>query len=637
MTQATLRETILQKKLFILLVTGATRSGKTTLAEWLKASRRDSERIRIVSQDDHYPNPKGMRMVALQGAPYVKVTCWDDDNSVDWDGLHAAFASLVDDVDEETTIVVEGHALIADAWLLELASTVVCVAIDMWHCFELRVSAGGKRQAHLPYMIEAWRLHVARFDAAEEHMRDASKFKFVDTDRLAQLTASSKRGVDRLAVALDVLNSVCTLTLGDFMHLMHNNAPTAPSSGTHQRIELDSFVPDDLSQREGVLMAVFLGVALGDASGAWCEFHRGRPVVWRDGQLTVPLIMAGRGGVRGAPAGAITDDFQMTLLAFKTIAANRGTYDRAAHTRAYIEWASQMPGGIGNNTRALFQNPRIADYNRTHAKYIAAWREAHADPSKLSRSNGTLMRASAFLGIAERGAAMRAAVEDAAVSNNNPLNTLANALYVSILFDVHNQDFGRVDIREWLTPAYIDECAATVGISDVKQTRAVVLHAISSPHYDATEADGDMNELVNSKDKKGFVLVALWVALRYYRDNALKNERFGETIRRVVELGGDTDTNAAITGALIAGRIGLAKLMETERFNLQVLLNVPYHMSTIKVIEGLTPANLPRALIAARNAVVEDARPRQTNKRRSPSDDDDDETENSHEEKRAKK
>jgi hypothetical protein len=184
----------------------------------------------------------------------------------------------------------------------------------------------------------------------------------------------------------------------------------------------------------------------------------------------------------------------------------------------------------------------------------------------------------------------------------------------------------------------------TYGNKEFRRVREVVYHAIDSPFYNKKENIGDMSALVNSKDKKGFVLVALWVAFRYYRmwriSTSPKRMSIGETLRRVVCLGGDTDTNAAIAGALLGADAGASYLLVCEADNVEVILNVEYQYSTVKNVDNLTPASLPKYLnklydlyggTASTTNIEENSTSSSDNstssKRKNSDDDDDDETE----------
>lgn len=541
--------------------------------------------------------------------------------------------------------------LVENEALLRVASKIVCLSVEKWLCFERRLAAAAKRQSYLPYMIEMWREHVTRFDQFLSQPEWASRTLFLSPEACHAICLLPKTKADGTAVsvaeACQTLFGQAVASSDAFRTELHTARARPPPSREQPLIEVNAVGTDasllgvkverylhgataDERRIVGCLFAMYLGVALGDAGGAPFEFHRGKPFEWRDGRLTVPLVLSGRGGVRAAPPGAITDDFQMTLLALRTLIKNDMRFVPRAHVAEYIRWASAHPGGIGTNTRALFQ------HGGTDATRLRKYDEAHAaaqlvDEARKSRSNGTLMRASAFVAIAERERALAAAVGDAALSNDNHTNRYANALYVAILHDVvyRHANVALSMLDELLTSEYLDACercalagrpATSTSVAEGRWVRAVALHAIHSQRYVVDGPfDGDMSSFVNSIDKKGYVLVALWVALRYatapWRRASLT---FGETLRTVVNLGGDTDTNAAITGALLGAALGLADLRAHEAANLDVLMNVPYRFSTVKNVDNLTPASL-------RDAFAELVAPRvQPAKRAAAADDDDD-------------
>lgn len=574
----------------VLVVTGATRSGKTSIANYV-ASKFSGERVLVISQDDDFKKPSNMPKVSLQGAPYIKVAFWDKDECVDWDNLQARVNGALHrtDADAPTLIVIEGHMLLTRKFFYDIATHIICISVDKWKCFERRVNAGGKRQCYLPYMIEMWKEHQRRFGAVLNG--DLSKIRFVDTARLFAL--DSVRDMDSL-LALGTTDPT------EFARVLLEDAPYPRGYVPFDRDSLKSSnFAADVKFADSALGMLF-GNALGDAAGAPFEFHRGKQVNW-NGNMTVPLVMSGRGGVRAAAPGAITDDFQMTLLALKCLIKNNMRFVGRDHAMAYVKWASSNPGGIGINTRALFQHAKIGDQERTYKKYLDAFAARHADKSNLSRSNGTLMRASAFAVIPSIDEAIAAAVGDCALSNDNVTSKLANAVYVCVLHRfLHRSterpsmptidgDFLR-SMRETLKLSSDDTDASLGELKTVDQT---MLHAVESPQYDADLGDGDMFEIVNSQDKKGFVLAALWVAFRSLKRNIDLNESIGDTLRRVVNFGGDTDTNAAITGALLGAYHGFDKLKFTEAANFTVLMNVQYDYCTIKNVDNLTPRQLP--------------------------------------------
>ena len=608
-----------EKKLRVVVITGATRCGKTLLTEWLqKQSLRDSdERLAVIHQDDYWIDSSEMPKVSLQGAPYIKVTYWDADECVDWAELilHVEAQRNIIGDKAPTTLVIEGNMLLSQKYFLDIATEIVCISIDKWQCFDRRVASDSKRQCYLPYMIEMWKSHVKRFNKALENEEACKKIQFVNCESLVELT---KKRSPCLSSAIAAVFRDCAMTKSQFETVLNQESPYPQS---FKPIDICSF-SDIYGERFGnvlrlsgtsandvlllhSLYAMLLGNAYGDAAGAWCEFHHQKPVVWADGALNIPLVLSGRGGVRAAPPGAVTDDFQMTLTALKTLIKNNMRYVARDHIDAYIDWASRLPGGIGINTRALLQHARIKDKDRTYEKYLEAFRQKHSDPTKLSKSNGTLMRASAFAAIKELGAAVAAAAADAAVTNNNTINRYANAIYVAIIHNIINR---KVDaskpLKSWINADFLDrdvnvaflaDAASSGNSVDADEMRTVqttVLHAIDA----VSDSVGDMSQLVNDKERKGYVLVALWVALRYYDTFYRELPSVREVLRRVVCLGGDTDTNAAIAGALICSSLQLDQFCALEKDNLNVLMNCQYDYATVKNINNLRPSSLPKVM-----------------------------------------
>jgi len=323
------------------------------------------------------------------------------------------------------------------------------------------------------------------------------------------------------------------------------------------------------------LAAAMLCNALGDAAGSPFEFWRGRLPEQESFKL-LNAVISGLGGVRGAAPGAVTDDHMMTLLLAQTVLENGGRYDRTRAVLSYITWAQAHPTGIGRNTRRLFQcTSAKADKARLRA-YNKQYELAHAEDKIIS--NGTLMRASGCLVVrGGRDAVVEAAMEDAKVSNNWPENIQANRLYVGMLYDMvfAPETHSLPDLHKWATPEYI---AANASSPEVVRAATDALHGVG-PAVDVRGQD------------KGCVLVALWAALRTAREY---NGNVGESLIGIINRGGDTDTNAAISGALLGAGIGLDELVAQQRDNIEILLNCPYRFCTLRNVLGLQPRKVAR-------------------------------------------
>jgi ADP-ribosyl-[dinitrogen reductase] hydrolase len=105
-------------------------------------------------------------------------------------------------------------------------------------------------------------------------------------------------------------------------------------------------------------------------------------------------------------------------------------------------------------------------------------------------------------------------------------------------------------------------CLAVAGLVRGEDAERAVIDAVRA--CDGREGDEELRELVDGAGlvrpidgpDRGFVFFTAGVALR----TAARAESFEQGLLDVVALGGDTDTNAAVTGALLGARDGLEAL-----------------------------------------------------------------------------
>lgn len=245
-----------------------------------------------------------------------------------------------------------------------------------------------------------------------------------------------------------------------------------------------------------------LGQVAGDSLGSLVEFATAADIAARhpDG----PRLLAD-GGVHGTLAGQSTDDSEMALALARAIVA-RGGFEAGAVREAYRRWYDSGPFDVGRTTRQALTGQPLAD----------------------SEANGSLMRASP-LGICahafdlEEAAAL--ARQDSALTHPNPVCGDAAASYVVAL--AHAMKHG--DARDAWRAAL--EWAR----------RSAVPPVVTSLEKAADEpptCDGA---------NQGWVLIALQNAFYELLHATSLEDAVVATVRR----GGDTDTNAAVTGALM--------------------------------------------------------------------------------------
>lgn len=205
---------------------------------------------------------------------------------------------------------------------------------------------------------------------------------------------------------------------------------------------------------------------------------------------------------------------------------------------------------MGKNTRRLF-----AGYSKPET-YAARYAKAfpNKDAVEVAQSNGFLMRASPLALIedpTERGQAIDV---DTALTNPSGLCRSFCQLYVAAL-------------RAALTVEGTEPAAAQAAVRKVVQSAK----ATTTTERDVLSAalGASWSRDVTGK-QKGWCAHALSIALW----STLHARTFSESLNHIIKCGGDTDTNAAIAGALLGacfGRIGIEADPDMAR-NVQVVL-----------------------------------------------------------------
>jgi ADP-ribosylglycohydrolase len=272
-----------------------------------------------------------------------------------------------------------------------------------------------------------------------------------------------------------------------------------------------------LSRAQGCLLGQFTG----DALGGLVEFESAA-LIRQKHPSGVRLLEDG--GPWNTLGGQPTDDSEMALaLARSTV--NLGAYEPEAAGCAYAWWYQSHPFDIGNATRAAVS----AAARAVRAGQSAA--EASRNAARRdTQPNGALMRVSP-LGIlgggAEEGKAGVWARQDAMLTHPNPVCQHANVVYAQALaFAIRTGSNAEQVYRFALELANQAESPQAV--------TEVLIKAASKPPDDYSS-------------HMGWVLIALQNAFW----QLLHAKNLEEGIVETVMSGGDTDTNAAIAGALL--------------------------------------------------------------------------------------
>jgi ADP-ribosyl-[dinitrogen reductase] hydrolase len=265
-----------------------------------------------------------------------------------------------------------------------------------------------------------------------------------------------------------------------------------------------------------------LGLALGDALGAPFEFLRA-------GNIPDPIPAFERPWL-DQPPGSTTDDTAMAQNLMRSL-AERGGFDPVAVVERHLEWFLSDPPDVGTMIgRVLRRIDRPEDATDVA---IAVWEERGPE---VSAGNGSVMYC-APLGLAY-------------ANRPGELLELAPALSGLTHFDERCKT-GVLAITLTVAALVRGEAAEVAARSAVD---AVLGREGGEELEFLVDAAGSKRQ-IDGPDQ-GFCLFTAGVALQ-----ALLRERDLETeLRRVVSLGGDADTNAAVAGALLGARDGVGGL-----------------------------------------------------------------------------
>ena len=284
------------------------------------------------------------------------------------------------------------------------------------------------------------------------------------------------------------------------------------------------------------LKGMLWGAAVGDALGTPHEFRTGVKLSEYTGLLEfAPISQSRWQGRRRGVVGQYSDDTEMTL-ALATSLATFETYVKEGAVLEYLKWANSGSPFMGRNTRALLKGVK------TVRGYEARFEKTFGNTAQetWTQSNGCLMRCSPLAVLGEEAA--NAARVDCAITNPSPVCLDACEAYVCAIRDI-GSGAAVEDVFETLVELGED---------------GVVREAI----IDAIQSDDKRN--VSDKQSKGWVVHALWCALRALRQIA-EGESYEDIVDWVIRLGGDTDTNACIAGALLGSYVGYFAMSSEER------------------------------------------------------------------------
>ncbi len=279
----------------------------------------------------------------------------------------------------------------------------------------------------------------------------------------------------------------------------------------------------------------FLGQCVGDSLGSLVEFRSPASIA---SEYPCGVYALADGGTFNTIAGQPTDDSEMALALARALLQRGGDLETIAH--AYISWYDSRPFDLGNTVGAAVRAGHAARKNGRPVLSAMA-----AASNQTSQANGALMRAcplAIYGAFQDPGKLARLARADAALTH--PHRACGDANVVFVLSIAHA-------IRTGASAESIYDFALSL-------TRSISAHEVVREAMERA-ADGPEEELTVQMG---------WLkhALRNAFAELLRPMTFGERISATVGRGGDTDTNAAIAGALLGAVVGAREIPSAWRW-----------------------------------------------------------------------
>ena len=274
-----------------------------------------------------------------------------------------------------------------------------------------------------------------------------------------------------------------------------------------------------LSKAQGCLLGQFIG----DALGSQVEFMTSETI---QQQFPGGVRELADGGTFSTIAGQPTDDSEMALMLARSL-ISEGKYDAGAVLEAYLHWYRSEPFDCGMTTATALRAAACGVNRKDRLNLVAQV------ASKQSQANGSLMRISplAIFGWAGPDEAVAYARLESGNTHPNQICREACAVFVRAITSALSGADAQTCYRAALKEA---KRGNETSVISTLEAAAISLPAGMDGH------------------QAGWVLIALQNT--FYQ--LLHARSFEEALVETISFGGDTDTNAAICGALLGAVFG---------------------------------------------------------------------------------
>jgi ADP-ribosyl-[dinitrogen reductase] hydrolase len=275
------------------------------------------------------------------------------------------------------------------------------------------------------------------------------------------------------------------------------------------------------------------GLAVGDALGGPVEFMSRFEIAQRHGGVLRKMV--GGGWLKLKP-GETTDDTAMARALAESIVA-QGQLDVDDVARRYVAWLQTKPKDVGNITKLAL---------RAWEKGVtlpAAAMGAHRQLGGKSAGNGTIMRCPpiALRYIYDERRLIDGSRDEALITHFDP-QAWTGSVAVNLLISYLLHDLPFDEALKRVAARVRREPRSAHAVAEVLETASPTIRSDALP-------------------TTGYVLdtlrIAVWALLAH--------TSFEEAVTAAVNLGGDADTQGAVTGALAGARWGYEAIPERWR------------------------------------------------------------------------
>jgi len=269
------------------------------------------------------------------------------------------------------------------------------------------------------------------------------------------------------------------------------------------------------------VLGSILGLAIGDALGAPFEFRRRTQVAFPLPAFELPWM--------GLPPGTWTDDTAMAMNLWQSLIDHTGALDLDDVLQRHLAWLAADPPDVGIQTRLALQEAQDGTPDAAKALFERRGPE-------VSAGNGSVMYC-APLGVTRA---------------NQPELLIEEAPALSRLTHWDGRCQTACLAVTMATAALVRGDAADAAVLD---SLAVLSDREGGEELEFLVGEAGRSRQIDGPDQ-GFTLFTAGIALQVVGEE----QGFEDGLRYVVGLGGDTDTNAAVAGALLGALHGVGAI-----------------------------------------------------------------------------